>query len=104
MTDHRATDLSYGHLGEASYEVDDTSWHFSRELIIGELYQVKSFDQCSQLSLRGIHTTFTTTARMHGTFSTSPSNLEYDSFKNTLCTKKVASQDLAGGWTCKCYS
>jgi len=40
MTDHRATDLSYGHLGEASYDVDEQSWSFSREASLGKLYRV----------------------------------------------------------------
>ena len=35
MTDHRATDLLYGHLGEASYDVDEQSWYFSREISLG---------------------------------------------------------------------
>ena len=29
MTDHRATDLSYGHLGEATYDIDRREWRFS---------------------------------------------------------------------------
>lgn len=44
MTDHRATDLSYGHLGEASYDQDEKAWHFSREIALGELHEVEGFD------------------------------------------------------------
>jgi hypothetical protein len=40
MTDHRTTDLSYGHLGEASYDADEKSWHFSSQPSIGGLHQV----------------------------------------------------------------
>jgi RNA polymerase I-specific transcription initiation factor RRN6 len=40
MTDHRASDLSYGHLGEASYDVDEQGWNFSRETSFGKLYRV----------------------------------------------------------------
>ena len=29
MIDHRVTDLSYGHLGEVTYDVDSNKWHFS---------------------------------------------------------------------------
>jgi hypothetical protein len=29
MTDHRVTDLSYGHLGKASYDTDENQWIFS---------------------------------------------------------------------------
>jgi RNA polymerase I-specific transcription initiation factor RRN6 len=29
MTDHRLTDLSYGHLGEATYDIDTQEWRFS---------------------------------------------------------------------------
>lgn len=31
MTDHRVTDLSYGHLGEATYDIDTNEWRFSVE-------------------------------------------------------------------------
>ena len=31
MTDHRVTDLSYGHLGEATYDIDTGEWRFSME-------------------------------------------------------------------------
>lgn len=40
MTDRRATDLSYGHLGEASYDVDEHSWHFSSDAGLGNLHQL----------------------------------------------------------------
>jgi hypothetical protein len=46
MTDHRATDLSYGHLGEASYNVDELNWSFSRETSLGGLHQVEYTGQC----------------------------------------------------------
>jgi len=29
MTDRRVTDLSYGHLGEASYDTEVNRWEFS---------------------------------------------------------------------------
>jgi hypothetical protein len=35
MDDHRISDLLYGHLGEASYDPDEKSWSFSRELSQG---------------------------------------------------------------------
>jgi len=31
MADHRANDLSYGHLGEATYDAEDNQWGFSVE-------------------------------------------------------------------------
>jgi hypothetical protein len=30
MTDHRVTGLSYGQLGEASYDAEEQAWSFSR--------------------------------------------------------------------------
>jgi RNA polymerase I-specific transcription initiation factor RRN6 len=41
MTDHRATHLSYGHLGEASYDLDEQSWYFSRDTSLGKLDRVE---------------------------------------------------------------
>ncbi|KAF8863503.1 hypothetical protein BDZ45DRAFT_722283 [Acephala macrosclerotiorum] len=32
MTDHRVTDLSYGHLGKASYDTEENEWKFSVNL------------------------------------------------------------------------
>ncbi len=29
MTDHRVTDLSYGHLGKAIYDIEGKEWNFS---------------------------------------------------------------------------
>jgi RNA polymerase I-specific transcription initiation factor RRN6 len=37
MTDHRVTDLSYGHLGNASYDTDGNQWTFSNTKDEGEL-------------------------------------------------------------------
>jgi len=37
MTDHRVTDLSYGHLGKASYDIEESQWTFSNTKIEGEL-------------------------------------------------------------------
>jgi len=38
MANYRATDLSYGHLGEASYDVDEQNWFFSRNPALGKLF------------------------------------------------------------------
>lgn len=32
MADHRVTDLSYGHLGKASYDTEENEWKFSVNL------------------------------------------------------------------------
>jgi hypothetical protein len=48
MTDHRVTDLSYGHLGEASYDVDEQSWYFSSQTSLGKFRQVEFTDQYLQ--------------------------------------------------------
>jgi RNA polymerase I-specific transcription initiation factor RRN6 len=37
MTDHRVTDLSYGHLGKASYDTEENQWSFSNTKDKGEL-------------------------------------------------------------------
>lgn len=37
MTDHRVTDLSYGHLGKASYDTEENQWTFSNTKDKGEL-------------------------------------------------------------------
>ena len=95
MTDHRAIDLSYGHLGEASYDLDKKSWYFSREIDLGELHQVEGFNRCSQLSLRVLHSAFTTAATMYAALFTGPSKLDHDSFESTLCTNQMASEDPA---------
>lgn len=36
MTDHSVTDLSYGHLGKASYDTEETQWTFSKSVDHGE--------------------------------------------------------------------
>lgn len=38
MADRRVNDLSYGHIGEASYESEEQTWYFSRSLDIGMFY------------------------------------------------------------------
>jgi hypothetical protein len=35
MGDHRVNDLSYGHLGEATYDPDEQSWRFQRNDSLG---------------------------------------------------------------------
>ena len=40
MTDHRETDLSYGHLGEATYDIDTKEWRFSVEPSAQKLRQL----------------------------------------------------------------
>ncbi|KAH8811781.1 RNA polymerase I-specific transcription initiation factor RRN6-like protein [Xylogone sp. PMI_703] len=52
MTDHRVTDLSYGQLGEASYDTHEKEWHFSRSLIDGhDLVQLLPFKHSISSSL-----------------------------------------------------
>lgn len=39
MTDHRLTDLSYGHLGESSYDIGQSQWEFSVKHTTGWSYR-----------------------------------------------------------------
>lgn len=50
MTDHRVTDLLYGHLGEASYDVDEQRWCFSSQTGLGKLFLVKYINQGLQFA------------------------------------------------------
>lgn len=40
MTDHRVTDISYGHLGVASYDLEEQGWIFSRHTTLGKIFSV----------------------------------------------------------------
>ena len=40
MTDHRATDLSYGHLGEATYDIETGEWQFSLDPLSQNIQQL----------------------------------------------------------------
>jgi RNA polymerase I-specific transcription initiation factor RRN6 len=37
MTDHRVTDLSYGHLGKATYDLEENVWNFTVDTTKGML-------------------------------------------------------------------
>jgi hypothetical protein len=75
MTDHRATDLSYGHLGEASYDVDEQSWCFPREASLGKLDRVDHTIN-AYLFHRILHTALAASARMYISISASSSKLD----------------------------
>ncbi|RDW82097.1 hypothetical protein BP6252_03209 [Coleophoma cylindrospora] len=52
MIDHRVTDLSYGHLGEATYDIETKQWGFSRNLNdAGQLQQLTALTQAVSPSI-----------------------------------------------------
>ncbi|KAL3422449.1 hypothetical protein PVAG01_06605 [Phlyctema vagabunda] len=55
MTDHRVDDLSYGHLGEATYDIDTKEWDFSREVNDEyHFHRVTPFIECIHASLADV--------------------------------------------------
>jgi hypothetical protein len=36
MTDHWVAEITYGHLGEASYDLEEQNWIFSRHTTLGK--------------------------------------------------------------------
>lgn len=53
MTDHRSTDLSFGHLGEPSYDTDQKQWVFSISPSKGQTFQqLLSFKLCQRPCLQ----------------------------------------------------
>jgi uncharacterized protein (DUF2336 family) len=94
MTDHRVTDLSYGHLGEALYDVDEQSWYFSSETSLGKC--VKSNLRMNIYNFyRVLHTAFATLTRVYTSFSASSSKLDQDSCKSPSIPRKMASKGPA---------
>lgn len=96
MTDHRPTDLSYGHLGEATYDVDEQSWYFSSKINLGKLHQADHTDQCLSFD-RTLHTAFASFTRVYTSVFASSSELDQDSFKSSSVTREMASKGPARG-------
>jgi RNA polymerase I-specific transcription initiation factor RRN6 len=60
MTDHRVTDLSYGHLGEATYDIDTNEWIFSVEPCAQSIRQLLPLRAAIAPSIYSIPSTATT--------------------------------------------
>ncbi|TAQ88050.1 hypothetical protein B7494_g3615 [Chlorociboria aeruginascens] len=58
MTDHRVNDLSYGHLGEISYDIDEAKWIFTTDPSHGRQFeQLQPFKQTIPPSVQDIRET-----------------------------------------------
>lgn len=97
---HRVTNLSYGHLGEASYRPDEQDWSFSRDVVAGKLLLARSTPN-TESSIRRLNPSYST---FEATYTSNPSTSpkrDRDSVRRNTLTKKMAGEDTARGYTCR---
>lgn len=102
MTDHRVTEITYGHLGEASYDLEEQNWTFSRHTTLGKNFSSFSITAKPSHLNRIFYPAPASSKRMYSSVALKPPKPVYKAFAYTVRAGQVACECSAGHRACQC--
>lgn len=104
MTDHRVTEITYGHLGEASYDLEEQSWTFSRHTTLGKSFSLFFISERLSHLHRVFYPASASSKRMYSSIVLKPPEPVYEASTYTVRARQVACECSAGDRSCQCHT